>query len=357
MAALDNPVSASEAPPIEGKRDFLRSVQMARAVAMIFIIGTHCWPGIPWTPAEEHVLPIFFRSSTVLLVFLAGFLFNYTSGRFNYRRYVGRRLQALIIPYLIISAPIIFTILFVQHRDDVWPWVYEMPKIEQALVLLATGKHMAHFWYIPVAVMFTLGAGIFRLVDRYNLYVLLIPITGFAASVLGRDSLYGLYSPFGKALFVLPSFLFGMYFCNIYLRERRPSRWSVGVYIAIFVFPMYFYLQYNDWNLHFLWMQKVAFASLCIYFFDSVNLNETIYYVLDKVSEFALPLYFLHGYAIHALRVLFTDAEAVALFGGGLVAKSVWLTLKIFIVMMICLSGSVAVRRVLGQRSRYVIGA
>src|SRR5699024_6316159 len=120
------------------------------------------------------------------------------------------RAATVLLPYLLISIPAIAMAVFVQHRADVWPWVYQLPVWQQIGFFVLTGKHLAPLWFIPMLALFIIGSPLLVAIDRHNLYPVLLPVTLAFAVLLGRDSVSGMANVFGKALFMLPAYLAGM---------------------------------------------------------------------------------------------------------------------------------------------------
>lgn len=349
---------AAERP--DGRR-YLLSIDLARAAGILLIVATHCWPDIPWTEAETGLMPLFFRSSTVMLVFISGFMFNYITRQSDQpiSHYVTKRITRIWSAYLIVSAPILFVIFFVHRRADVWPWVYEMPLTAEVAVFLITGKHIAYLWYIPAISLFILLSACFRFVDRRNLYAWAIPLSAVAAILLGRDSLYGVYSTLGKAIFILPSYLIGMCFSNYYVGNgyrvgRLPT--LVCLFLVTTISTAYFF--WSRFDVHLLWIQKVCLVILLIRFFDDQGEGVLFGDALRKIAVLAFPIYFLHGYAINLLRLAYGDAALLALVGNTLAARIGYLLAKIVVVTALSIGMCALVQLIAGQRrSRYLIGA
>lgn len=352
------PARAAQRP--DGRR-YLLSIDLARAGGILLIVATHCWPDIPWTAFEVELIPIFFRSSTVLLVFVSGFMFNYITRRSEQpiSRYIGKRITHIWSAYLVISAPILFVIFFIHRREDVWPWVYDMPLAAQLVTFLITGKHIAYLWYIPAISLFILSSGCFRFVDRKNLYGWLIPLSTIAAVLLGRDSVYGLYTIIGKAMFILPSYLLGMWFCNYYVGNGyRVGRAPALAALVLAVTISLTYLLWNRFDVHLLWIQKISLVILLIRVFDEHGEGMPGGDALRRIADLAFPIYFLHGYAINLLRLIYRDSAMLALVGNPLVARIGYLLAKIAVVTLLSIAMSLTVQTMVGRaRSRYLIGA
>src|SRR5258706_13385324 len=97
--------SVSNAEP----RPFLGYIHSFRALAVFFVVAGHCIPLFQWEQSrwQDQLIVSLMPNGTVFFVFVAGFLFQYLSPRFEYRRYLKSKLQNVILPYAIISIPII----------------------------------------------------------------------------------------------------------------------------------------------------------------------------------------------------------------------------------------------------------
>lgn len=264
---MNEPVS-DRASTIPVKRPFLPAVQLLRTVGILFVVGAHCWPGLPWSETERNFVPIFFRNITVILVFISGFIFQYKLYRFEYSSSSLRKIKNIGLPYLFMSIPILVVIIFFQKREDVWPWLYELPVYQQVIVFLVTGKHMAHFWYIPVAIILISFSFIFKKIDDLNLYWLAIPVATVASVIMGRDGLYGMYAIIGKAIFVLPSYLIGMAFSRNYVLYLDWYKKNIYIHIIPIVVISIFAYKNITFDLHFLWVQKILFAMILLVVFS-----------------------------------------------------------------------------------------
>ena len=109
-SAVSAPVSSSTERERSPKRAFLSEIHSFRAVAIIAVVMTHvvdllAWP-LPPSLTERLIYSVA-GNGTVLFLFVAGFLFQHLSARFNYGDYLRGKLRNVIIPYLVISLPII----------------------------------------------------------------------------------------------------------------------------------------------------------------------------------------------------------------------------------------------------------
>lgn len=193
------------APPREARQgSFLRHIHLLRGFAILLVIGAHCWPAFAWSDREHARILLAFDNVTVVFMFISGLLFQHLSWRFEYRRYLRHRFSIVVLPYVIISIPAIVLVIFFLHRTSVWPWVYELPVWEQVIFFLATGKHLAPLWFIPMMTLFILAAPVFVWIDRRDLYPWVLPVTLTLAILLGRDSVPGILNVFGKGCSCCP---------------------------------------------------------------------------------------------------------------------------------------------------------
>ena len=345
------------------ERAFLPHVHMLRAVAILIVVGAHCWPNFAWTPAETRVIHAVFDIITMVMMFISGLLFQHLSGRFRYARYVKHRFSMIILPYVIVSIPALVIVIFFHHREDVWPWVYDMPAWKQAAFFLLTGKHMAPMWFMPMIALFILAAPAFILIDRRNLYPVVLPVTLLISMWLGRDTDLGLGAGLGgvlgKAVFTLPAYISGMAFSRYRAtiedwcqRHVLALALAVAGLTAVIVAGAYPALDLTM-------PQKILFGMLLLTLFQRIDFGPVITRRMGMIADQSFAIYFIHGYVITALRLAADGARPAALAGGiaqptetavGLISLMVFSTLVSLLVVQIS-------RHVFGRRSRMIVGA
>src|SRR5882762_3443553 len=91
---------------ISGKpqKQFLNYIHYFRGIAIIFVVGGHTYLTLSWNKGTSS--QIFFdclwQNGSVLFVFIAGFLFQHLSGKFEYKKYLKNKALNVVLPYLII---------------------------------------------------------------------------------------------------------------------------------------------------------------------------------------------------------------------------------------------------------------
>ena len=104
---------------------FLHFIHSFRGVAILFVVGGHIL--LDWKPGtvSEKILDAIFQNGTVLFVFIAGYLFQHLSGKYDTLDYWKKKVQYVLLPYILISTPAI--ILRFNPLDR-----FKLPRIERA---------------------------------------------------------------------------------------------------------------------------------------------------------------------------------------------------------------------------------
>jgi Acyltransferase family len=191
---------------------FLRYVHGFRAVAIVVIVAGHAVFTLTWpatSPTRDILLDVL-DGGTVLFVFVAGFLFHHLAGRFAYRDYLTKKLQYVIVPYVLVSIPAIVVTLRFTDLPARFPELAGTPAAYQAVWLLAKGGATLNYplWFVPMIALFYLAAPLFMLfVRRPRLYAVLLVLVPYSLLAHRTDELN---TPV-IALYFLPAYLIGMW--------------------------------------------------------------------------------------------------------------------------------------------------
>ena len=350
----------ASAPVASPRPAFLPHVHRLRGLAMLLVVGAHCWPEFGWDAVARSRLLLVFDNVTVVFVAISGLLFHHLSVRFAYPRYLRHRSATVLLPYAVISMPAIAAAVFWRHRADVWPWLYQLPKWEEALVFLATGKHLAPLWFIPVMALFILASPVILWVERRGwLPVLLPPLLVFAV-MMGRDWMSGPLNMLGKAVFLLPAYLAGMAWSR---HRAEAERWAAAYWpvllaaILLLSWAMAVQLAGYDWAI----LQKLTAAALLLVVLARATLPAAIEAGSQRIAAWSFAVYFVHGYVITAVRIgwelLGLPRPAGAPDGVILPASLPLLLVDIALVVAVSMVIIGVVKRLTGRWSRYLIGA
>lgn len=350
----------ASAPVAAPRAAFLPHVHRLRGLAMLLVVGAHCWPEFAWSPDATRRLLLVFDNVTVVFVAISGLLFHHLSGRFHYPRYLRHRAATVLLPYAVISIPAIVAAVFWRHREDVWPWLYQLPKWEEAIVFLLTGKHLAPLWFIPVMALFIVAAPLILLVERRGLLPVVLPPLLVFAVMVGRDWVSGPLNLLGKAVFLLPAYLAGM----AWSRHRAAAeRWAAAhwpVLLGAFLLLCWAMAEQAfgyDWGI----LQKLAGAALLLTWLARASFPARVEAGSQRIAAWSFAIYFVHGYVITGVRIgwelLGLPRPRGAPDGVILPASLPLLLVDIALVVVVSLAIVAVVKRLTGRWSRYLIGA
>lgn len=164
-----------------GKSLFQKDIHIFRAIAILFIVGAHTRLVLEWDTNRDtgYFLADFLANSTVLFVFIAGYLFQALVQKFEYRRYMQRKFKNVILPYLIVSIPAVFAAVFYHDPIDDYP-LLEGRTVAYIIAWFCVrgGAHINYpLWFILMITLFYFLAPFFlQITRRPALYFLLIPL-------------------------------------------------------------------------------------------------------------------------------------------------------------------------------------
>jgi hypothetical protein len=328
---------------------FLPYIHTFRALAILFIVTGHAVDAFIWPDGGdlERLLRIVFCNGSALFVFIAGYLFQHLSPRFEARNYYISKIKNVLIPYLLISIPAIVLFTTVMQRNTVWDGFYQNPVWKQVVLFYLTGYHLAPLWFVPMITIFYVIAPALIKLDRNHYLYYMLPFFAVISLLISRGS---------------PSQSF-LHFLSVYVLGMACSRFKdlIGNAMVKYVFLIPVLVLYvamalveyrldtgtmTYWN----YLQKV-FAS---FFFLGLlhRLNDRLTSkTASTVAETSFGIFFLHAYFLTAGKL--TYAHFFEQLPVGSVIKLLLLSLVTF---AICVPVILCIKRVLGHHSRYVIG-
>lgn len=344
---------------MQRKDSFQHHIHIFRGVAILLIVCAHTLPSLDWTdrPLTFRVLDAIANESSIFFFFIAGYLFQHLSGRFDFRSYLKQKLKTVILPYLLLSVPALFIFTQLVHREGVWSWFYTVPLWEQLGLFLITGKHLAPLWFVPTITLFYLVAPLFIALDRRApvLYWLIVPLW-LLSMYLGRDGPLG---PIDKAIYLLPAYLMGMAFSRFREQgERLAQRW-LGPLIGLCALGMAGHVL--EWPVppHYLMLMKLPMSLVMLVALK--RWGHVFGSRLDYIAHISFGIFFIHAYFISFIKVGTTYLLSGQVYNGKGVSElpGNLLTFSVYVVAVAVISVLVikAAQSVLGSRSRMVIGA
>ena len=191
---------------------FLNYINAFRAVAIFFIVATHSVLVFSWDTSlvQKKILDIVIGSGTVFFLFIAGYLFQHLSSKFDTKKYYASKLQNILLPYLIISLPSIIYYVFISPRNWDANFVAQ-PEWLQVFYYYWWGLHLYNMWFIPVIALFYLLGPILIKGDKSNILYCLLPLFIFISVLVPRS------------LFTTDNFL---HFFSIYVLGMLASKYK-----------------------------------------------------------------------------------------------------------------------------------
>lgn len=344
--------------PATAAREFQQHIHVFRGVAICLIVGAHSVPSFDWSerPLVGRLIDVFCNQSSVLFFFIAGYLFQYLSRNFSYQRYLKQKLKTVILPYLLVSIPAIVIAVFYIRQEGMWLWFYDLPIWQQIGLFYLTGKHLEPLWFVPTITLFYLAAPLLLKIDRApRLYWIVLPML-LLSIMLGRGGPLG---PINKAIYLLPAYLFGMFFSHFRAQAEAMSERhllllsaaALGAYAWLVAFPT----EAFDLQILMKMLMVPIFVVLLRRYSERLNGQ------LDYIAHISFGIFFVHAYFISVFRLLLTQWQGnqwageatTALFPPSVFAY----LLHIVLVLVASVAAIWAVQKLFPDHSRQLIGA
>lgn len=310
------------------KKPMLNHINVFRGLAIILILTGHTMQiGANGTLIRQISFEIF-AGGTALFVFIAGYLFQYLSYKFEYKDYLKKKWKNVIIPYLITAIPGVLACLIV-------PSIYKNPFdgmniFSQIGIFITTGRvHNVPAWFIPMIVIFFLLSAFLLYLEKkkilYKILPLLLLITIFIPRgdiepewVMGLDY-SGRYLAYLK--YVLMGFVhfascyvMGMYFSSnndkidIFYKFRFPL-----IILMLFISALDIYLSLN-FNITNGTASKLLFTVIILsylkHYDEKIKSFEKFNKFMDVTAKYSFGLFFIHWYYVFLFNYFLTP------FGG-----------------------------------------
>ena len=345
---------------------YLGYLHSFRAAAVLVVVASHAVANFSWDadPVTGMLLRDLLDNGSVLFVFLAGFLFEHHVARFRYRAYLRRRFVAVVLPYLVLSVPAVaYDVL---HSDASQKFPEQLggsSPLYQALWFLVHGSVVINYalWFVPMIALYYLASPLFAVLARhprlYLLLVVLIPLSLLMHRVAEIETVW-------MAVYLLAAYVTGMWASHVRLRLEpvllRGWPWLLALFalatVALTLFAghhgnyagAYPFSQDHgpvDW----LFAQKLllCFGLLAL----ALRLQPVLGAGLVRIADVSVTIFFLHVYVLYA--VFLAEHHLLGIPAGSVPGVLVLTAVTIVLIM----SGVAVTRRVLGSRSRYVIGS
>ncbi|MEX2335732.1 MAG: acyltransferase [Fulvivirga sp.] len=347
------------------KEEYLNYIHLFRGFAILVIVGIHCRISFGWPEQSlsKDILITLLDNGTVLFVFIAGFLFQYLRGKYDYTSYLQRKAKYVIIPYILVSIPAIALDLYV-NPTPVWlpENLIDQPKIVHAFYMIVTGKHLGPFWFIPMITVFYLVSPILLKLDNLIFYKTVFPVLFLAGLFTYR---FGYFSnTLDSFLHFFPVYIYGMW-ASHYRKKliNMRSRWLV------FLVLIYLFLSALE-IINIIDVPRLSSfdeaATAPFFYFNIAKLKVSIlcvillkiFYMLNKdilifkyLGNYSFGIYFIHLYIITAIERVINIIDPT--FELNLITFILYLTaVTLFSVFIVYFA-----KRIFKSNSRLLIGS
>ncbi len=344
---------------------FLIDIHRLRAVAILFIVAVHCTYFFDWRNnlVAQEFLNDFFDNSTVLFVFISGFLFQYLNRSFAYREYLLNKIRNVGLPYVFAAAPAIIYALVTGSALKQYADLHGHSTLYITAWLLVYGGATLNYalWFMPVIFLYYFAAPLFRYFQKnpafYSVLVLLIPL-----SLYGHRPTYEHGHNLILALYFLPTYLLGMLFSQFRYRLAPLFAKYLPVLVFLYLFVLIGHFMFSEHHgkytveklfsfrhgiFDWLFLQQLLMAFT---FYGIANRLKTLQLpLLDFLGEVSFTIYFVHIYVLQALQ----HFSRKYVFGGDVGAMAILLLLTVVISCGIAL----ITRVIFGRYSRSVLGS
>lgn len=333
----------------------LDNINWIRGIAAALIVFIHMADGIDYPLDDNELLLIetLVKGATCIFVTISGFFFQLNIGKYRYGNYLAKKLNNVIIPYVLISLPAIAIYLLKLKTEHVWidmEVFYSWPLVGQFLFLLATGAHLGPLWFIPALALIYLCAPLLYWLSRQRWFPLVAVLGIFLFVATDRPEHNS--NPLMAAIHFIPIYLLGMLFCQYRQVIQNHTQLYTGVFtlllLGLSIIAAYDKTYYG--------LQKVSlFALLYIlllkhqsWLYRRAWLSNT----LALMGVYSFTLYFLHGYFAGLFRM----------FNGHLHPDNfaLYLLLRLLLTVLtigICIGITFCVKRLTKHHSRLLIGS
>lgn len=339
------------------KPGYLNYIHTFRGLAIVGIVAIHCRIAFAWESVfQEKILELLFDNSTILFVFIAGFLFEHLKYKFQYIPYLKRKAKYVLLPYAIVSIPAIAEKIYLTNE-------WQGSDINGFIYYLFSGKQFGPFWFIPMIAIFYLITPLLLRLNTDFFYKLIFPLLFIAGLFFFR---FGYYSTIGDSfLYFFPIYLLGMmaskYKDHIHQHNNRIGIAMLIAYLSLLILEATGILpaprlrsfgqaQTDPWLLFN--GAKLKMSILCflmISFF--YKLKSQRFKVVNLLGDYSFGVYFLHLYFIVLSQYIVNQ------YFEGFTFNLLSYTAYLITVLGLSLLSVYVVKLAFGRNSRLLVGS
>lgn len=309
---------------VDTKKAKLNYMTYFRAFAILMIVAGHT---LCWGKYQQNIYYLnkyLFAGGTFLFIYIAGFLFQYLSYKFNYLDFLKKKFTNVIMPYFVTVFP--FAIYFAITCSDIHNPFYYLSKLEKFIGAMFFGQVInLPLWFIPMITIFFIISPVFIHLQKNKtiwhsaiicslIYTLISyrPITiGGLEPIAGKELLdlapWYLQLYFKTFVYFLSTWLIGMASCNI-LKEKNEIIKKNSLHIILVSLTGYiftylvcnFYLGINPVTLAIpRFLTIMMFLGLTLYIEDYIETKVFLKKGLEVLADYSFGIFFIHFYIIN----------------------------------------------------------
>jgi probable poly-beta-1,6-N-acetyl-D-glucosamine export protein len=306
---------------------FLSYILNLRGAAIFIVVGVHARGNTSdWTNNlnVHDFLSTFFDaregSGTVMFIFIGGFLFQYiTHNNFDFRKYLEKKFMYVILPYLLISIPIIAYRIYTDYSFALPAGFNDQSMFYRFFYYIFTGLHLAPFWFISAIVFFYLTAPLFHALDNRTAYRYLFPLIFITCFFTYRSAHNA--NPFLSYIHYFPIYYLGMW--TSFNRTKILAAGDWLLYLLIFVYAAMAISNLTGWlplaerisfeeiltnrllifNLDMLKALLLCFLLMLLLY----KFRERRVLFLEVLGEYSFGIFFVHCIFIYSTRKIWVD--------------------------------------------------
>jgi peptidoglycan/LPS O-acetylase OafA/YrhL len=339
------------AATVKEKKQFISYIHNFRGIAILFVVACHLLLNWSEDSKSYRVVELLFGNGTVLFVFIAGYLFQHLTKKLQYGDYLKKKVTNVVVPYLIVSAPIIIYRLITNdvpaYITTPHPDYYTWSVIKKTAYFIFTGAHMQPLWFVPMIALFYIAAPFFYYIDKHpKLYYLLAVFVGISIWI-DREPFSDIFTMFVHFISV---YMFGMFMSRY--KERYLSfaqKYVVLINVLLIASLVCNYIFYDQYRNPINYIQKMLFCGFFIYWLW--KLEKYVPAFIGMLAELSFGIFFLHYYSILVIKAIYEKFT-----GNSIPGNMFYWVIDYVLVLAATVIIIKIVKRFFPKQSRYLIG-
>ncbi|HDT0389510.1 TPA: acyltransferase family protein [Klebsiella aerogenes] len=276
-------------------------IHYLRGVAAFFIVAIHFNLFTNHDTISGKVFHHFLSEWTAIFVLISGFLFQHLVHKYKPRKFFISKFKNVILPYFIISLPVVMVFVLKLKNDHPWLDLNELYNHSALYIMLffyTTGAQMAPLWFIPVLVLIFLTSKPLSVLAIKQYWLNFFAGISIFVIIFTSRPEHNL-NPFLSYVHFLPVYIIGMFIYSKkdILIKRDYKNIFLFNYLVFFAFCVFF-----DLGASYSIISKIPlFLYLCTVLDREIK-NNTVAMILSVLADISFTIYFIHGAFIGVVR-------------------------------------------------------